>query len=183
MIHTLNLKQLELSTDVSTVKSDVLLQHETSESRDNRDSLWGTGPPGCHLPVTPQCRFCMCASPSVSIYPPPTHASCSVFSHHVLREARRGPAAVQDGRDRGAVRVRHRHGHVLLRPLGHDQEHLRGRRGGEHATGRELVPWWGRSCFLLPLLRFSGSLTHQHCFHLITCGGKGQVSFLKNGLF
>lgn len=125
MIHTLKLKQLESSTDVSTMRSDVLLQHVTSESRENRDSLRGKGLPGGYLPITRQRRFCL--FPRI---PPHTHTSCSVFSHHVLREAGRGPAAVQDGRDRGAVRVRHCHGHVLLRPLGHDQEHLRGRSGG-----------------------------------------------------
>lgn len=59
MIHTLKLKQLESSTDVSTMRSDVLLQHVTSESRENRDSLRGKGLPGGHLPVTRQRHFCL----------------------------------------------------------------------------------------------------------------------------
>lgn len=126
MIHALKLKQLELSADVSTMKCDILLKHVTSESRENRDSLWGKG---CLAATSLSHRSVVSVHISIRVrLSSPTHA-CSVCSHHVLREAGRGPAVVQDRRDRGAVRVRHRHGHVLLRPLGHDQEHLRGRSG------------------------------------------------------
>ena len=73
-----------------------------------------------------------------------TCASCFAFSHHVFGEARRGSPAVQDRRSRGALRVRSGHGHVLLRPLGYDQEHLRGR--WQVSPVRQLLPGVWNSC-------------------------------------
>lgn len=118
-LHT-NSKALQLFTNVGTMQLDVSVVHKHL----------------AHFRVQVCCRFCFCSSALFShlfisflrcLPVPLSRAACCALSRHVLSEARRGPPAVQDGRGRGALRVCGCNGHVLLRPLGYDQEHLRGR--------------------------------------------------------
>lgn len=130
-IYTLKLKQLELLTDVTTIKCEVLLRHG--------DSLASGTVRTCSLsPVVLLQTLLLLVWVLFHIHSfllsdslPPSLSNVTVlrfaFSHHVFGEAGRGSPAVQDGRSRGALHVRSCHGHVLLWPLGYDQEHLRGR--------------------------------------------------------
>lgn len=67
MIHTLKLKQLESSTDVSTMRSDVLLQHVTSHVK----IVTHFGEKGC-LAATSRSHGSV-VSACFHVFPPHTH--------------------------------------------------------------------------------------------------------------